>query len=79
MYNYKFLLLDTDHTAYTMTSAGSDGFTTLLPVYLDRSVKLNKLHKTKKCHSIMYCLQKPGMYFMYIYIQLVVKTMVFCK
>lgn len=35
MYNYKFLLLDTDHTAYTMTSAGSDGFTTLLPVYLD--------------------------------------------
>lgn len=26
---------DTDHTAYTMTSAGSDGFTTLLPVYLD--------------------------------------------
>lgn len=26
---------DTDHTCYTMTTAGSDGFLSLLPVYLD--------------------------------------------
>lgn len=26
---------DTDHTCYTMTTAGCDGFLTLLPIYLD--------------------------------------------
>ena len=26
---------DTDHTAYTMTTAGSGGFQNLLPIYLD--------------------------------------------
>ncbi|XP_046403336.1 uncharacterized protein C05D11.1-like [Ischnura elegans] len=26
---------DTDHTCYTMTTAGSDGFLTLMPIYLD--------------------------------------------
>lgn len=26
---------DTDHTAYTLTTAGEDGFLSLLPVYLD--------------------------------------------
>jgi Zn-dependent M16 (insulinase) family peptidase len=26
---------DVDHTCYTMTTAGSDGFLTLLPIYLD--------------------------------------------
>ena len=26
---------DTDHTCYTMTTAGSEGFINLLPVYLD--------------------------------------------
>ena len=26
---------DTDHTCYTMTTAGSEGFLNLLPIYLD--------------------------------------------
>lgn len=26
---------DTDHTCYTMTTAGKDGFLELLPIYLD--------------------------------------------
>ena len=26
---------DTDHTCYTMTNAGSQGFLNLLPIYLD--------------------------------------------
>ena len=26
---------DTDHTCYTVDTAGSDGFLTILPIYLD--------------------------------------------
>lgn len=27
--------LQTDHTAYTLTTAGSDGFLNLMPIYID--------------------------------------------
>lgn len=32
---YSGFILDTDHTCYTMTTAGKDGFLELFPIYLD--------------------------------------------
>lgn len=34
-FNLILLSIDTDHTCYTMTTAGSEGFLTLIPIYLD--------------------------------------------
>lgn len=30
-----YYILDVDHTCYTISTAGSEGFLSLLPVYLD--------------------------------------------
>ena len=40
---------DTDHTCYTMTTAGSEGFLNLLPIYLDHvlypTLTVSPLHR----------------------------------
>ena len=42
---------DTDHTCYTMTTAGSEGFLNLLPVYLDHILYPLLTVIEKLCHS----------------------------
>lgn len=41
--------IDTDHTCYTMTTAGSEGFLTLIPIYLDHI-----LYPTLTVSSLIY-------------------------
>ncbi len=44
----RFYRPDTDHTCYTMTTAGKDGFLELLPIYLDHilypTLTVSQLH-----------------------------------
>ena len=53
---------DVDHTCYTVTTAGSEGFLKLLPIYLDHILypTLNVSHHSKTCthtHRVFYAWQ----------------------
>lgn len=56
--NLILLSIDTDHTCYTMTTAGSEGFLTLIPIYLDHI-----LYPTLTVSSLIYkSLLRPRIY-----------------
>ena len=46
-----FIFSDTDHTAYTVQTAGSEGFLNLLPIYLDHLI----YPTLTVCRSSMMC------------------------
>jgi len=45
---------DTDHTCYTMTTAGSEGFLNLIPIYLDHLLypTIKEAHYTTEVHHV---------------------------